>query len=133
MDPRSVVRDAHGLSQLSTGSHERIVCSEKAISGRSEEVAQGVCGEDAERLQPGADEWMNNLRALLLFSVALVAFSSAHAQWEMQDSHTTSNLRGIHAVDAMVAWASGADGTILRTQDGGAHWQKCTIPPDGDK
>jgi photosystem II stability/assembly factor-like uncharacterized protein len=76
---------------------------------------------------------MNNLRALLLFSVSLVAFSSAHAQWEMQDSHTTSNLRGIHAVDAMVAWASGADGTILRTQDGGAHWQKCTIPPDGDK
>lgn len=76
---------------------------------------------------------MRNLQALLLFSVALVAFSDASAQWEMQDSHTTSNLRGIHAVNASVAWASGADGTVLRTQDGGAHWQKCAIPPGGDK
>ena len=76
---------------------------------------------------------MKNLQALLLFSVALVAFGDASAQWEMQDSHTTSNLRGIHAVNASVAWASGADGTILRTQDGGVHWQKCAIPPGGDK
>ena len=76
---------------------------------------------------------MKNLQALLLFSVALVAFGDASAQWEMQDSHTTSNLRGIHAVNASVAWASGADGTILRTQDGGVHWQKCAVPPDGDK
>ena len=76
---------------------------------------------------------MKRLQTLLLFSVALVAFSAASAQWEMQDSHTTSNLRGIHAVNASVVWASGADGTILRTQDGGTHWQKCTVPPDGDK
>jgi photosystem II stability/assembly factor-like uncharacterized protein len=62
-----------------------------------------------------------------------VAFSDASAQWEMQDSRTTANLRGIHAVNSTVAWASGADGTILRTQDGGAHWQKCAVPPGGDK
>ena len=76
---------------------------------------------------------MKNLRDLLLVCVLMPAFSSAQAQWEVQDSHTTSNLRGIHAVNSTVAWASGADGTILRTQNGGAHWQKCAIPPDGDK
>jgi photosystem II stability/assembly factor-like uncharacterized protein len=35
-------------------------------------------------------------------------------------------------VDGTVAWASGTGGTVLRTTDGGAHWQKCAIP-DGDK
>ena len=76
---------------------------------------------------------MKRLRSLLFFCVVLIASTSAHAQWEMQDSHTTVNLRGIHAVNSLVAWASGGDGTVLRTQDGGAHWQRCAIPPDGDK
>jgi photosystem II stability/assembly factor-like uncharacterized protein len=76
---------------------------------------------------------MNRLQTPVFFSVVLIAFSSALAQWEMQDSHTTANLRGIHAVNTSVAWASGADGTILRTQDGGAHWQECAVPPDGDQ
>jgi hypothetical protein len=50
----------------------------------------------------------------------------------MQDSGTTASLRGIDSVDGTVAWASGAEGTVLKTTDGGAHWQKCAVP-DGDK
>jgi hypothetical protein len=50
----------------------------------------------------------------------------------MQDSGTTAGLRGIDSVDGTVAWASGTGGTVLRTTDGGAHWQKCAVP-DGDK
>ncbi len=51
----------------------------------------------------------------------------------MQDSGSTAGLRGIDSVDGTVAWASGTAGTVLRTIDGGAHWQKCAIPgPDGD-
>ncbi len=76
---------------------------------------------------------MRHLQVLLLFSVALAAFSDASAQWQTQDSQTTANLRGIRAVSTIVAWASGSEGTILRTQDGGLHWHKCAIPPDGDK
>jgi photosystem II stability/assembly factor-like uncharacterized protein len=52
--------------------------------------------------------------------------------WQMQDSGTTAGLRGIDSVDGTVAWASGTGGTVLRTTDGGAHWQKCAIP-DGDR
>ena len=37
-------------------------------------------------------------------------------------------LRGISAASDRVVWASGAGGTILRTADGGATWQKLTIP-----
>ena len=51
----------------------------------------------------------------------------------MQDSHSTASLRGIHAVRNSVAWATGTDGTILRTQDGGAHWQRCTPPAGAEK
>ena len=38
----------------------------------------------------------------------------------MQDSGTTAGLRGIDSVDGTVAWASGTEGTVLRTTDGGA-------------
>jgi hypothetical protein len=54
--------------------------------------------------------------------------SSTDAVWRMQDSGTTAGLRGIDSVDGTVAWASGTGGTVLKTVDGGAHWQKCAIP-----
>jgi photosystem II stability/assembly factor-like uncharacterized protein len=52
--------------------------------------------------------------------------------WVLQDSGSTASLRGIDSVDGKVAWASGSEGTVLKTTDGGAHWQKCAVP-DGDK
>lgn len=72
-------------------------------------------------------------RRLCLIAFVLAGLCSAYAQWELQTSNTTSGLRGIHSVDGSVAWASGTDGTILRTQDGGSHWQKCATPPSGEK
>ncbi|MGD0737487.1 MAG: hypothetical protein ABR976_20340, partial [Terracidiphilus sp.] len=56
----------------------------------------------------------------------------AQQVWQMQESGTTASLRGIDSVDGKIAWASGSGGTVLRTIDGGAHWQTCTIP-DADK
>ena len=73
------------------------------------------------------------IRRLLLLAFMLTALVSAHAQWELQDSHTTAGLRGIHSVDGVVAWASGTQGTVLRTTDGGEHWEKCAIPPGAEK
>jgi photosystem II stability/assembly factor-like uncharacterized protein len=80
------------------------------------------------------------LRQLSLF--LLVAMGVAGAQstpsatvqarsqqvWQMQDSGTTSSLRGIDSVDGTIAWASGSEGTVLRTIDGGAHWTRCAVP-----
>ena len=49
----------------------------------------------------------------------------------VQDSGVAVRLRGISAVDARVAWASGREGTVLRTLDGGAHWQAMHVPGAG--
>src|SRR5271156_6215291 len=65
---------------------------------------------------------------LLLLAVILFAIQ-AHAQWDIEESHTTASLRGIHNVGNGVAWASGTNGTVLRTEDAGYLWQTCTIPP----
>jgi photosystem II stability/assembly factor-like uncharacterized protein len=51
----------------------------------------------------------------------------------MQNSTTKAGLRGIHAVGGGVAWASGTDGTVLRTLDGGEKWQSCATPPGAEK
>jgi photosystem II stability/assembly factor-like uncharacterized protein len=45
-----------------------------------------------------------------------------------QTSGTTARLRGVSAVSAKVAWASGSNGTYLKTIDGGATWQAATVP-----
>jgi hypothetical protein len=68
-------------------------------------------------------------RKAWLLDFFLFACLAAHAQWQIQHSGTTADLRGIDNVGAGVAWASGSNGTVLRTEDGGYLWQTCTVPP----
>jgi hypothetical protein len=70
---------------------------------------------------------------LVAMIAILVLSGSAHAQWEIQNSGTTASLRGIHSVGKGIAWASGTNGTVLRTEDGGYLWQRCTIPAGAEK
>jgi hypothetical protein len=81
---------------------------------------------------------MRSSRLFLAFTLALAlgttqAASFAYAQWDIEESHTTASLRGIHNVGGGVAWASGSNGTVLRTEDGGYLWQTCTMPPGAEK
>ena len=57
----------------------------------------------------------------------------AGAQFDLEDSHTTVSLRGIDALGAGIAWASGSNGTVLRTEDGGYLWQTCAMPKGAEK
>ncbi len=61
----------------------------------------------------------------LWFPVSLL---SASAHWEKQSSATTVRLRGVSAVNARVAWASGQGGTYTRTTDGGRTWRSGIVP-----
>ena len=72
------------------------------------------------------------MRGALAF-LAVVTCVPAHAQFTMQTSNTTADLRGIHNVGNGVAWASGTNGTVLRTEDGGYVWQRCSMPPGAEK
>ena len=64
---------------------------------------------------------------------ALVLTTAAQAQWKMQDSRTTADLRGIDSLGGGVAWASGTNGTVLRTEDAGEVWQLCAVPTGAEK
>ena len=68
------------------------------------------------------------MRLLLLAIGLLAAISKPHVTLEPQKSGVTTRLRGVSAVSARVAWASGAGGTVLRKFDAGSSWQARPIP-----
>lgn len=71
--------------------------------------------------------------SLLVLALLTGACGVAQAQWNIEDSHTASDLRGIDSVGNGIAWASGTNGTVLRTNDGGHAWQTCSVPPGAEK
>jgi hypothetical protein len=71
------------------------------------------------------------LRTLLAVTL-LATTATASAQWQLQNVPTAADLRGIDNVGNGIAWASGTDGTILRTLDNGQHWQLCSKPADAE-
>ncbi|MGA9994452.1 MAG: hypothetical protein WBP93_03505 [Pyrinomonadaceae bacterium] len=68
------------------------------------------------------------IKTILLFSSFMLFVSVAHAQWVAQQSGTSVRFRGVSAVSASVAWASGERGTYARTIDGGRTWQSAVVP-----
>ncbi len=75
---------------------------------------------------------MRFLLALLLL-LPLALRPQAVAPWDLEPSETTADLRGVHAAGGGVVWASGTNGTVLRSQDSGFEWQGCAVPPGAEK
>jgi photosystem II stability/assembly factor-like uncharacterized protein len=76
------------------------------------------------------------MRLFNLVAAALVVSTQAARPPSLsstaQSSGVTARLRGVSAVSPLVAWASGASNTILRTTNGGQTWVRLPAP-DGDK
>ena len=69
--------------------------------------------------------------AALVCGAALAAPAQAHPgnthraapSWQLIATGSQSHFRGLAAVSRQVAWLGGYDGLVLRTVDGGRHWQ----------
>lgn len=71
---------------------------------------------------------MNKLITLLII---LLPTSQIQApRWVLQNSGVTVRLRGVSAVNDRSAWASGANSTVLKTDDGGNTWKKSSLTSD---
>jgi photosystem II stability/assembly factor-like uncharacterized protein len=68
------------------------------------------------------------LAAVLLGLAAGVAGAPHPPRWSAQASGVAARLRGVSVVSAKVAWASGAKGSVLLTEDGGATWRMRPVP-----
>lgn len=65
---------------------------------------------------------------ILALTFLLGGSAVACAQWTIQDSHTTADLHSIDSAGNGIAWASGSNGVILRTQNEGQSWENCAPP-----
>jgi photosystem II stability/assembly factor-like uncharacterized protein len=59
--------------------------------------------------------------------VSLTSILRSDDAWQLLDSGVAASLRGLCVVDADVVWASGSDGTVVRTSDGGGNWIKASV------
>jgi photosystem II stability/assembly factor-like uncharacterized protein len=66
--------------------------------------------------------------ALAAAAVSIVVTAPSVTTFSVGPSDKPVRFRGVSAVSATVAWASGTRGTIVRTADGGKTWQTLAIP-----
>ncbi len=64
----------------------------------------------------------------LLLVTFLLLISSMNAQWQKVDVATTAGFRGLNVISEKIIWASGTEGTVIRTVDGGKTWSVMTVP-----
>ena len=75
---------------------------------------------------------------LLLLALVVVS-SDSTPWWSVQTSGVDADLRGVSVVLGVgkkdqlryLIWASGSDGTVLRSLDGGDAWQQISVPQAG--
>lgn len=67
------------------------------------------------------------MRTASIFLVIGLSALATSAQWVKQIVNTTASFRGLSVVSEKIVWASGTDGTVIRTVDGGKAWDVVTV------
>lgn len=70
-------------------------------------------------------------KSLALCAALFIPTASTH--WNLALTNSTAGLRGIDNAGGGVIWASGTNGTVLRSEDDGYMWQNCKLPPETAK
>ena len=65
---------------------------------------------------------------VLLFMTATFVGQLRPVQWQTIPVPTTASLRGLSVVDNNTVWASGTNGTVIRTTDSGKAWSVFSVP-----
>ncbi len=65
---------------------------------------------------------------LLFFLYGADVYAQDTPYWYSLKTGSKASLRGLAAVSEKVCWASGSEGTVLRTVDGGQNWQDVSVP-----
>ena len=63
---------------------------------------------------------------LILISFTITSFSFAQ-NWQIQNSNTSNQLKGIQMISSTEGWACGDAGTMLHTTNAGANWSLLTL------
>jgi photosystem II stability/assembly factor-like uncharacterized protein len=53
--------------------------------------------------------------------------------WQQQEVPTRANLTSVFFIDSANGWAAGHDSVILKSLDGGRHWQKIYADPEDER
>lgn len=86
-------------------------------------------------IRPGRTDIFAIMRiAFSLLAVTAASLSCAlspppitRAHWQPVATGSGATLRGVHAVEGNTVWATGSDGTVLRTTDGGRSWSSFSV------
>lgn len=69
------------------------------------------------------------MKNILFPAIFLVILNlTANAQWQKLAVDTKASLRGLSVAGEKVIWASGTNGTFLKTTDGGKNWTVGKVP-----
>ncbi|MDX2034372.1 MAG: YCF48-related protein [Blastocatellia bacterium] len=74
------------------------------------------------------------IAALLVFA-GLPASGAREAEpvWQAQKSGVLARLSAVFFLDRNTGWAAGSNGTLLRTEDGGAQWKRAALSEQESK
>jgi len=91
---------------------------------RSQASHRGLANSRSGK-RPPVRKWIPSLVVAFVLAALVLPLASAAApsfSWQLTPTGSTARLRGLSAVSAQVAWASGSLGTVLRTVDAGQNW-----------
>ena len=72
---------------------------------------------------------MRHFRSILIPAVLFLLPGYASAGWVQQQSGTTAWLNSVYFINPQTGWAVGDSSFILRTTDGGSHWERHLVDP----